>query len=147
MQPSLFLLKGFLSSSSVTWPPTQVKGDSFRLRTGLWAPDCLEPGGWWLRLLGHHPVSSSPPADQRKVTYPVDLSLDFAYENCSLQTIEEFRVFFEHWQPQTYNKGCIFLHHSPSIDWHRCVGPSWFYTILRWFWSLWGLSSALNWTH
>ena len=54
------------------------------------------------------PMDSSPPGSsvhgilQARVlewvaisfsTYPADLSPNFAYKNCSLQTIEEFRVF------------------------------------------------------
>ena len=61
-----------LSSSTGTKPPTQVEDGNFRLCTGTWTLGYLKPEGWWLRLLGHHPVAS-PPTNQRRVTHPADL--------------------------------------------------------------------------
>ena len=56
---------------------TQVENGDFRMSS---------------RFLGHRPITS-PPTNQKKVTYPVALPLNFAYKNFSLKTMGEFGVF------------------------------------------------------
>ena len=73
-------LKHILRFSTGTKIPTQVEGGNFRLNPSMKTPDWLEPKGWWLRFLDHHPVTS-PPTNQEKVTHPAPLLPKLAFKN------------------------------------------------------------------
>ena len=69
-----------LSSSVGTKAPTQVEDSNFKLNTMN------------KRFLEHHPVTL-PPVKEKKVTYPVILTPNFAFKSFSPKMIGDFRVF------------------------------------------------------
>ena len=69
-----------LSSSVGTKALIQVEGNNFKLNTTN------------KRLLEHRPVTS-PPVKEKKVTYPVILTPNFAFKSFSPKMIGEFRFF------------------------------------------------------
>lgn len=52
----------------------------------------LEPDGGWLIFLKYYPITS-PPISQKKVKHSSTLLSNFAFKNCSLNTIREFNSF------------------------------------------------------
>ena len=106
--------------------PHPVEDGDYMLTTSTETPDWLEPEGWWLRFLKHHPVTS-PSTNQKNVheliTHPVTLTPNVAFKSPFLKIIKEFGSF-EHEFPillacrPTINSVLSFTTTQLSVDSH-----------------------------
>ena len=93
-----FLLRGCRAICSEffhrTWSLHYVEEGNIKLSISTWTPEWLESKGWWLRFLAHNPATP-PSINQGKVTHPVALPINFAYNRPHPpppKTIREFEL-------------------------------------------------------